>query len=158
MSAFAHLPYRPGVGIMLVNHAGLVFVGQRLDNRAEAWQMPQGGIDAGEAPDQAALRELEEETGVVRSLVTIAAQTAAPIDYDLPDDLIPRLWKGRFRGQRQHWFLMRFTGPDSAIDVATAEPEFGAWQWAAPDRLSDMIVPFKRALYGRVIAELAPHI
>src|SRR3546814_534157 len=122
------LPYRPGVGVMLLNGQGLVFVGQRIDNTAEAWQMPQGGIDEGEDPRDTALRELEEETGIHRDLVAIIAETPGWLTYDLPDDLIGKLWKGRYRGQRQKWYLARFLGEDRDVDLDTPHPEFRAWK------------------------------
>lgn len=141
MSAYAHLPYRPCAGVMLLNAQGQVFVGQRLDNKLEAWQMPQGGIDPGEDPLDAAYRELWEETGVERQHVELVAQAREELEYDLPDDLIGKLWKGKWRGQRQRWFLFRLT----------AEPEFRAWRWIDPVELPQVIVPFKRALYARLL-------
>lgn len=144
------LPYRPCVGVILTNPAGLVFAGQRIDSTAEAWQMPQGGIDAGEAPLDAALRELREETGVPASAVEVLAEAPDWIAYDLPAELVPRLWKGRFRGQQQRWFLMRLVGGEDLIDIATPEPEFRSWRWATPDELIELIVPFKRATYRAV--------
>ena len=152
------LPYRPGVGAMLVNSDGLVFVGQRIDSTLDAWQMPQGGVDPGEAPDNAVLRELEEETGIVPALVEIVACGATPYDYDLPADLIKTVWKGRYRGQRQHWYLLRFLGTDKDVNIATAHPEFNQWQWVAPETLVDLIVPFKRDLYAAIVDEFAPQI
>ena len=148
------LPYRPCVGIMLANDDGRVFVGQRIDNPGPAWQMPQGGIDPGEDPREAALRELWEETGVVAELVEIEAETAGWIPYDLPPDLAGKLWKGRYRGQEQKWFLMRFRGTDADVNIATAHPEFSRWQWMAAADLVDNIVPFKRDVYRAVLAEL----
>lgn len=152
------LPYRPCAGVMLVNRAGKVFVGQRIDNVLEAWQMPQGGIDEGEDAETAAIREVGEETGVARHLVEIIARSAEDLFYDLPADLVGKLWKGRYRGQRQTWFLMRFLGEDDDIDIVTEHPEFRAWKWADPDELPAMIVPFKRALYEAVIAEFGQHL
>jgi putative (di)nucleoside polyphosphate hydrolase len=149
----AALPYRPCVGVMLANSQGHVFVGQRIDNDTPAWQMPQGGVDPGEDPQEAALRELWEETGVPRDLVTIEAQTTAPLTYDLPHDLVPRIWKGRFRGQAQTWFLLRFHGADSDVTIETEHPEFSEWRWLPPEELVASIVPFKRAVYERVLAE-----
>ncbi len=149
------LPYRPAAGIMLLNAEGKVFVGQRLDSTLEAWQMPQGGIDPGEEAATAALRELEEETGISRHLVTIVARADKDLDYDLPADLIGKLWKGRYRGQRQTWFLMRFEGTDADVKIETAHPEFRAWKWAEPSELPDMIVPFKRELYQNVLRAFA---
>ncbi|MBV9840791.1 MAG: RNA pyrophosphohydrolase [Sphingomonadaceae bacterium] len=150
-----HLPYRPAAGIMLLNAENKVFVGQRIDNKLEAWQMPQGGLDPDEAPEQAALRELEEETGIRPEHVEIIATAPEELLYDLPADMIPRLWKGQYRGQRQTWFLMRFTGTDADVHIDTAHPEFRAWKWAEPSELPDMIVPFKRTLYENVLRVFA---
>lgn len=152
------LPYRPCVGVMLVNSAGRVFVGQRIDNPGPAWQMPQGGIDAGEEPAQAAIRELWEETGVSADDVEVVAQTDIWLPYDLPYDLVPKLWKGQYRGQEQLWFLMRLKASDDAINIATEHPEFSQWKWMDPSELIDNIVPFKRALYARVLELLGPKI
>lgn len=143
--------YRPAAGIMLLNRDGKVFVGQRLDSTLEAWQMPQGGLDEGEDPVEGALRELEEETGISRTLVEIIARSPAELTYDLPEDLIGKLWKGRWRGQRQTWFLARFLGEDADVNLATAEPEFRAWKWAEPSDLPAMIVAFKITLYEEVL-------
>ena len=150
------LPYRPAAGIMLINAKRKVWVGQRLDSTLEAWQMPQGGLDKGEEPRAGALRELEEETGIGAAQVEIVARAARMFDYDLPPDLIGKLWKGRYRGQRQTWFLMRFLGRDEDVNIQTPVPEFRAWKWAEPANLPDMIVPFKRQLYSDVLAEFAP--
>ena len=146
-----NLPYRACVGVMLANTRGQVWAGQRIDNDVPAWQMPQGGIDPGEDPQAAALRELWEETGVPGHLVAVEAQSRDWIAYDLPHDLVPRLWKGRYRGQTQKWFLMRFHGADSDVNIATDHPEFSRWRWLEPDQLVTSIVPFKREVYRRVL-------
>ena len=145
----ARLPYRRGVGVMLLNREGKVFVAQRIDTREEAWQMPQGGIDAGETPREAALRELEEEVGTAEA--DIVAETEGWIRYDLPAELVPGIWGGRYRGQEQKWFVARFRGRDADIDIATDEPEFSAWRWADLSELPDLIVPFKRPLYRKLV-------
>ncbi|MDP8994404.1 MAG: RNA pyrophosphohydrolase [Pseudomonadota bacterium] len=145
------LPYRPGAGVMLLNRDGKVFVAQRLDSTLEAWQMPQGGLDEGENPEEGALRELEEETGIPRDKVEVIARCPVTLDYDLPDDLVGKIWGGKYRGQRQHWFLARFLGSDDDVNIATHHPEFRAWKWAEPDDLPAMIVPFKKKLYGQVL-------
>ncbi len=150
------LPYRPCVGLVLVNRAGLVFAGQRLDNPGDAWQMPQGGIDEGETPLEAALRELGEETGIAAASVRVLAEAPDWLTYDLPADLVPRIWKGRYRGQRQRWFLLRFLGVDGEVDIARPHPEFSTWAWMAPDQLAARIVPFKRATYAQVFATFGP--
>jgi putative (di)nucleoside polyphosphate hydrolase len=152
------LPYRPAVGIMLLNAENKVFVGQRLDNALDAWQMPQGGTDKGESPEQAALRELEEETGIRRDLVEIVARAGRELDYDLPPELAGKVWGGKYRGQRQTWFLARFLGRDEDVKIDTPEPEFRAWKWADPAELPAMIVPFKQDLYRAVIEEFGEYI
>jgi putative (di)nucleoside polyphosphate hydrolase len=158
MTDTASLPYRPCAGVMLINRDGHVFVGQRLDSTLEAWQMPQGGIDPGEDPAEAAIRELWEETGVARNLVELIAAAPNELQYDLPDDLIGVVWKGKWRGQRQRWFLFRFLGEDRDVDIATAEPEFRAWRWVQPSDIVDLIVPFKRELYQQVLEAFEKHL
>ena len=152
------LPYRPCAGIMLVDRRGHVFVGQRIDTTLEAWQMPQGGIDPGEDAHAAAIRELGEETGIAPELVELVAEGPTELFYDLPPELIGKVWKGRYRGQRQRWFLFRFLGEDGDVRIATAHPEFRAWRWAAPAELPAIAVPFKRRLYEDVIAAFADHL
>jgi putative (di)nucleoside polyphosphate hydrolase len=147
--------YRPAVGVMLINGERKVWVGQRLDSTLEAWQMPQGGLDPGETPLEGAYRELEEETGIRRDLVELVEQARDELTYDLPEDLIGKVWKEPWRGQRQTWFLMRFLGQDSDVNIATADPEFRAWKWAEPRELPSMIVPFKKKLYEDLIKAFA---
>ena len=144
--------YRRGVGVMLLNADGQVWVGRRIDNSDEAWQMPQGGIDKGEEPWDCALREVEEETGIAPHLVEQIACHPQRLRYDLPPDLAGRLWKGKYKGQDQDWFLARFTGTDADIDIATAKPEFNDWKWVDPAHLPEMIVPFKRDMYRAIVA------
>ena len=147
---FSERPYRACVGIMLLNPDGQVLVAQRIDQRAEAWQMPQGGVEDDETPREAALRELEEEIGTNKA--EIIAESEDWIPYDLPRDLADKVWHGRFRGQTQKWFAMRFLGDDGVIDLATAEPEFDAWKWTPMTSLADVVVAFKRENYARVVA------
>jgi putative (di)nucleoside polyphosphate hydrolase len=152
MKDVSEYTYRPAAGIMLVNNEGKVWVGQRLDSKLEAWQMPQGGLDPGEDPQEGALRELEEETGISRALVEVVARCPHELTYDLPEDLIGVVWKEKWRGQRQTWFLARFLGRDEDVNLETDSPEFRAWRWAGVDELPTMIVPFKKQLYEDVIA------
>ena len=152
------LPYRPCVGVMLVNRDGLVFAGQRLDNPAPAWQMPQGGIDEGEKPSDAAYRELWEETGVTRDLVEKVAKTRGWVTYDLPPELLGRVWGGKYRGQKQKWFLLRYLGTDDQIRIDTEHPEFGSWRWIGAEEMVASIVPFKRAVYEEVVRAFRAHL
>ncbi len=140
---------------MLINAQGLIFAAQRLDSDQPAWQMPQGGIDDGENPGKAALRELEEEISVTPDLVAPLAETRAWLTYDLPSEIVPRIWNGKYRGQKQRWFLMRYLGRDHQIDIATAHPEFSEWRWITADAMLAAIVPFKRAIYAQVIEEFS---
>jgi putative (di)nucleoside polyphosphate hydrolase len=151
--------YRRGVGVMLLNASGKVFVGARIDNTDEAWQMPQGGIDKGEDdPWLAALRELEEETGIKPHLVERIAQCPERLKYDLPKELRSKLWGGKWKGQDQDWYLARFLGRDSDIDIATKHPEFREWKWIEPAQLPELIVPFKRELYRQLLHQFADHL
>ncbi|OUS04292.1 RNA pyrophosphohydrolase [Rhodobacterales bacterium 52_120_T64] len=152
------LPYRPNVGLMVLNAQGKVFTGQRLDSPGAAWQMPQGGIDEGEDAEVAAYRELREETGIAPEMVQILAQSSDWITYDFPVELAKKLWKGGYRGQKQRWFLMRFTGLDGQINITTDEPEFSEWRWMSPDELLDNIVPFKRSVYEQVLEEFREYL
>ena len=150
--------YRPCVGVMLLNGSDKVFVGQRLDTTLEAWQMPQGGIDPGEQPLETALRELGEETGIRPEHVSLIAEAPQEFRYDLPPELIGKVWKGRYRGQVQRWFLFRFLGSDNDIRIDTQHPEFRAWKWADPADLPTIIVPFKRTLYREVLGAFSTHL
>lgn len=147
----SELPYRSCVGLALFNRDGLVFAARRIDTPGNAWQMPQGGIDDGETPRQAALRELKEETGTAKA--EFLAEIADWVRYDLPPELRGKVWKGRYRGQRQKWFALRFTGTDADIDIVTRHPEFSDWRWMELSALPPLIVPFKRAVYDAVAAE-----
>ncbi|MGN6499294.1 MAG: RNA pyrophosphohydrolase [Tsuneonella sp.] len=151
----SELGYRPCVGVMLVNAEGQVFVGRRIDNReGDWWQMPQGGIDQGEDLRAAALRELAEETGIAGEHIAIISQSAETLRYDLPEELIGKLWGGRYRGQEQTWLLARFTGPEEAIDLNAHDPaEFCAYRWIDPEELPELIVPFKKRVYRAVLEE-----
>ena len=143
--------YRPNVGLMLIGPDRRVFVGQRKDSAAPAWQMPQGGVDPGETPVEAAHRELEEEVGTAKAL--LLRESSGWLTYDLPKGNARRLWKGRWRGQAQKWFALAFTGRDADIDIAAHDREFDAWQWLAARNLLDRIVPFKRPVYEAVLKE-----
>jgi putative (di)nucleoside polyphosphate hydrolase len=151
--------YRRGVGVMLLNSGGKVFVGARIDNTDEAWQMPQGGIDEGEDdPWDTALRELEEETGIPPRLVERIADCPERLKYDLPEELRGKLWGGKWIGQDQDWYLARFLGGDSDINIATKHPEFREWKWIEPEQLPELIVPFKRDLYRCLLREFAEYL
>ena len=150
--------YRRGVGVMLLNEHRHVFVGRRIDNRDEAWQMPQGGIDKGEEPWPAALRELEEETGVVPKLVEQLASHPQQLRYEIPEAIASRLWGGKWKGQLQDWYLARFLGSDADVNIETKHPEFSHWKWVEPHLLPELIVPFKRDLYRELLRGFAEYL
>jgi putative (di)nucleoside polyphosphate hydrolase len=152
------LAYRPAAAVMLLNAENQVFVAQRLDSSLDAWQMPQGGLDPGEDAQTGALRELEEETGIGQHFVEIIAKASRELNYDLPPELAGKLWKGKYAGQRQTWFLMRFLGTDADVNLDTEHPEFRNFKWVDPWRLPELIVAFKKPLYETVLAEFAAHL
>lgn len=145
------LPYRKGVGLMIVNKEKKILLGKRIDTKIEAWQMPQGGIDIGETPSKAAMREMKEEIGC--SNARIIAESKNWYSYELPDFLIPKLWKGAYRGQQQKWFLIQFKGKDEDINVNTENPEFVDWKWESLKNITKIIVPFKKKLYNSIFRE-----
>ena len=150
MKDLKNLPYRHGVGMMVFNDKKQIFVGKRIDNQ-EAWQMPQGGVDKGENVEVAAKRELYEETGI--QSIRIIKKSDKEYIYDLPDHLLGKIWKGKYKGQKQTWYLMKFLGPDSEININRKHPEFNEWKWVSIDELPNLIVNFKKDLYQAVIAE-----
>ena len=150
MKDLKNLPYRHGVGMMVFNDKKQIFVGKRIDNQ-EAWQMPQGGVDKGENVKVAAKRELYEETGI--QSIRIIKKSDKEYIYDLPDHLLGKIWKGKYKGQKQTWYLMKFLGPDSEININQKHPEFNEWKWVSIDELPNLIVNFKKDLYQAVIAE-----
>ncbi len=147
-----NLPLRLGVGIILLNKENKVFVGRRLDNPLKFWQMPQGGINNGESFFQAAKRELEEETAITK--VKLIKELDDWLIYNLPDDLLGKIWQGKYRGQKQKWFLMKFEGEDQEINVNTKSPEFLEWKWVNPDELPKIVVNFKKDIYKTLLVKL----
>ena len=153
------LPYRPCAGVVLIDDRGLVFAGRRIDRSPDqppAWQMPQGGIDEGETPREAALRELTEETGIDPSLVEVLDETPHWVFYDLPPEMVGRIWKGRYGGQCQKWLALRFLGQDTDIRIDTAHPEFDQWRWAGVSELQAIVAPFKREVYRTIVEGFSP--
>ena len=157
MRKFSEKNYRPCVGIVLVNN-GSIFAGQRLDYKSDAWQMPQGGIEENESPIRAAIRELKEETGIKKKHIKIILESKNWINYDLPKELIPKLWNGKFVGQSQKWFAMEFLGSDSDVNINTKNPEFSKWQWMTKNKLLDRIVPFKKRVYENILSQFSAHL
>ena len=153
MKPYLERPYRPCVGICLVNDDGLIFAGKRIDNRSEAWQMPQGGIDEGEDAVTACFREMAEEIGTDNA--ELVAEYPDWLDYDIPEPLANKLWHGTYRGQSQKWMLLRYKGADSDINIETDIPEFESWQWMAPEQLVQLAVPFKKDVYQALMAEFS---
>lgn len=147
--------YRSGVGIMLINNEKKIFVGKRIDNKSDAWQMPQGGIDSGEDEDLAMFRELREETGILRQDVEIVSKSQGHLYYHLPYNLQKKFWGGKYIGQKQKWYLLNFLGDNSKIDINTDSAEFSAWKWIEKHELTSLIVGFKREMYEKLILEFA---
>ena len=154
MRKFYEKNYRPCVGIVLINN-GSIFAVQRLDYKSNAWQMPQGGIEANESPISAAVRELKEETGIKKKHIKIILESKNWINYDLPKELIPKLWNGKFVGQSQKWFAMELLGSDSDVNINTKNPEFSKWQWMTKNKLLDSIVPFKKRVYENILSQFS---
>ncbi len=148
------LAYRPCVGIVLIKK-GKIFAGQRLDYKSSAWQMPQGGIEDNESPKDAAFRELKEETGIKKKHIKIILESKNWLRYDLPEELISKLWNGKFVGQKQKWFAMEFFGSDTDININTKFPEFSQWKWMTADQLINSIVPFKKNVYKKILTKFS---
>ena len=155
MKGLENLPYRKGVGIMLLNQEAKVFIGKRIDN-TKAWQMPQGGVDDKEDIESAAKRELKEETGITS--IEIIKKSEKEFIYDLPNELLGKIWDGKYKGQKQTWFLIKFTGDQSEINIKQKKAEFYDWRWTDPLELPKLIVPFKKKLYEQVIVEFKTYL
>ena len=153
MNGVSQEKYRACVGLMVINKKKEFFTGQRLDFKSNAWQMPQGGINDGENAESAAFRELEEETSIGKCDVQLIAESKNWIKYDLPSYLVPQLWNGKFKGQKQKWFLFSYLGQDKEINIETSEPEFSRWRWSSKEQLVKSIVPFKRDVYTTILDE-----
>ena len=149
------LPMRDGVGVIILNKKNEVFVGKRKDNPINKWQMPQGGVNYGEKLIDAMKRELEEETGIKQKKIILISETKKWINYDLPKELVPKLWGGKYDGQKQKWFAMKFLGINSDININTKHPEFSNWKWMTKERLLEHIVPFKREVYKKVLSQFS---
>ncbi len=150
--SYENLPLREGVGIILLNENNKIFVGKRIDNPNDYWQMPQGGVDRGENSYKAALRELEEETGIKN--VSLIKEINGFISYNLPNNLLGIIWKGKYKGQKQKWFIMKFTGKESEINISTNKPEFSDWKWISPETITDKVVDFKLDVYEKLKVEI----
>ena len=155
---FENLPLRSGVGIALINNKNEIFVGKRIDHPSEFWQMPQGGIDAQEIPSIAALREMEEEVGIKENKVEVLTESQDWYYYSIPKDLAETLWKGKYKGQRQKWFLYKFKGTDKDINIHTEHPEFSDYKWVTKDFLVPNIVPFKKEIYEKLLVEFKDYL
>jgi putative (di)nucleoside polyphosphate hydrolase len=145
--------YRSGVGITLINHKKEIFVGKRIDNNSDAWQMPQGGIDAGESEDLAMIRELKEETGISESEIKLIKKSSKYHYYNLPYKLQKKFWGGKYIGQKHRWYLLKFIGDDDKINIITEDPEFSDWKWVGFEDIIKSIVSFKRQMYRDVLSE-----
>ncbi|GLQ07872.1 RNA pyrophosphohydrolase [Sneathiella chinensis] len=156
MTPVQDLPYRPCAGMMVINRHGQVFVGKRIDMASDHWQMPQGGIDAGEDPLTAARREVLEEIGTDK--IELIYELPDWLTYDLPDHLIGKVWKGKYRGQKQKWFLFQLTGADEDINIFTEHQEFSEWRWLEVSELPKRIVPFKKDIYEILVERFTPYI
>jgi putative (di)nucleoside polyphosphate hydrolase len=150
--------YRPNVGMMIINKKKEIFVGKRIDHPSNFWQMPQGGIDAQEIPSIAALREMDEEVGIKKNKVDLLTESKDWYYYSIPSDLAKTLWKGKYKGQRQKWFLYKFKGTEKDINIHTEHPEFSDYKWVTKDFLVPNIVPFKKKIYEKLLLEFKDYL